>query len=87
MKLGDIVQWESQSSGTRWRKKGEIIAVVPPGGDPCNLPIAARGNYKIMFDGGPRNHESYVVLVGGSEQQYGALYWPRVKHLELVGEA
>lgn len=87
MKVGDIVTWKSQSSGTEKQKTGLVFAVISPGRDPSEAPIISQRRYNIMFGGNPRNHESYLILVGGNERQYGALYWPRVKHLELVAEA
>ncbi len=75
-----------ESCGTR--KEGVIIAVLPPGANPYRtrntLPeFAGRA---LMFDGTPRDHESYLVAVrkGKTAKSTPVLYWPRVKNLKKV---
>lgn len=53
-KVGDTVQWTSQSAGTWKTKRGVIEMVVPAGKRPS-----------LRGAGLPRNHGSYVARVGG----------------------
>lgn len=78
MRVGDRVEWTSQSGSYRTTKRGEIVAVVPaetapercmPDGYHCGSPTGF---------GMRRSHESYLVKVDGKGR---GLYWPRVKHL------
>ena len=43
-------------------------------------------DYRIMFNDGKRDSESYLVRVEPGDKKKPRLYWPRVKDLELVGE-
>ena len=72
-RIGDAVEWESQSGSYRKKKKGVIFDVVPAGGapDPKELRVLGAGF------GMNRDHKSYLVRVGN------IAYWPRVKHLRL----
>jgi pyruvoyl-dependent arginine decarboxylase (PvlArgDC) len=76
LKLGDRVRWVSQSQGYRKAKEGEIVEVVPAGFSPNR--DAFPQLYQGMGVGFPRNHDSYVVLVGKKP------YWPRASLLEKV---
>lgn len=77
MKIGDIVQWTSQSSAYTKTKTGTIVAVVPARSNPHDfIPDGFTCNSSSGF-GMYRNHESYLVQVG----KRNALYWPRIKHL------
>lgn len=67
-KLGDRVAWTSSASGKTSRKEGEVVAVVPAGERP-----PPKG---LRDPGAPRDHESYVVVVGTKR------YWPKVDKLE-----
>lgn len=84
-KVGDKVLWESQSSGSRTTKEGTVYKVIPPGATPyINEPTLLTFPYhKLLFDGMPRNHESYLVVVPGGKTSNAKpkLYWPRVSHL------
>jgi hypothetical protein len=79
MDLHTEVTWESQANGTSKRKVGLVIEVIAPG----ELPT------KHEPDGGPRDHESYVVEVPRSGSK-GALppktYWPKVTGLQSASE-
>jgi len=78
MDVGIQVEWTSQSAGVTKTKRGVIVAVVPPNQDAEScLPAGTKSN-SISY-GVPRDHESYLVQVGGSAR----LYWPRVKGLEI----
>jgi len=88
-KKGDIVTWSSQAGGVMTEKTGKIIGVLQPKESPyisnyrwneCKFNPSA----KRMFDGCPRDHESYIIQV---ETKTGKgkprLYWPRVSGLTL----
>ena len=78
-KLGDMVEWDSGGAPGRYPKCGKIVAVVLPNESPTNAMDAQDIiGYYMMFNGGPRLHISYLVLVGNK------LYWPRVKGLKKV---
>lgn len=80
MKIGDRVEWTSQSASFRTTKRGEIVAVVPAETPPerC-VPDGYRCGSPAGF-GMSRDHESYLVKVDGKGR---GLYWPRVKHLSM----
>jgi hypothetical protein len=73
--LGDKVKWDSQAAGYIKTKKGKIVVVLPAGTRPGDGVLAG-----LRYPGKPRNHESYVVMVG---EKY---YWPRVAYLKKVGK-
>ena len=81
MKIGDRVEWKSQSGSFTTVKRGSIVAIVPIGirPDDC-LPAGFRCNSKAGY-GMYRGHESYLIQVDGKGR---SLYWPRVKHLHLM---
>jgi hypothetical protein len=95
-KVGDNVSWESQAAGSLIRKKGKLVAVVPKGVSPRDTDFGkahnffmywgrtTTENYRIMFDGWPRNHESYLVEVPGGKtaKATSKLYWPRISQLK-----
>lgn len=89
MKVGDRVEWSSQAGGYKKKKTGEIIMVVNPGINARKVLLKDRkfGKLKRMFDGWPRNHESYLVKVipGTTGNASPVVYWPRVKGLKVVG--
>ena len=72
-KVGDLVKWESQSSGHFRRKVGVVMTVVPS----HMLPRAPEGLRLSAGHGTRRRHKSYLVQVGGRS----TLYWPLVKNL------
>lgn len=80
-KLGDVVQWTSQSQGCKKTKRGKIVQIVPAGKSPklegefANLNIFGGG-----FGQCGRPRESYLVAVGI------VAYWPHVKNLVKVAE-
>lgn len=78
MKVGDKVEWESQSSGFKTKKVGTIRVVVPPY-DVADRYIP-KGNTSWRM-GLSRDHESYLVKVEGKGNR---LYWPLVKYLKKV---
>lgn len=80
MKVGDKVEWESQSLGNWTRKVGVIVAVVPAGRDPKWL--APSGTVIHSLHAYSRNEESYLVQVGKRR----LLYWPRVSWLSMAQE-
>lgn len=90
MKVGDRVRWTSQSQGYRREKRGEVVAVVPPGVHPCVAwnrfeagefrisPLFSSASYSL-----PRNHESYLIAVPTKTGRGKArLYWPVVSLLQ-----
>lgn len=80
--LGEKVFWVSQSGGYTKRKEGEIVAIVPPKGNPHDhaLGLGLRCNSSFGY-GLPRDHESYLVKIKNQA------YWPRVKHLHKLTES
>ncbi len=96
-KVGDKVKWESQAAASWTIKRGKIVAIVPKGISPRhtdfgkvnNLDVAfgrtVAPNYRVMFDGWPRNHESYLVEVPGGKTSKAMprLYWPFASKLKL----
>ena len=75
LKLGDIVEWTSQSAGSRCAKRGLIEQVVP-----ANEWHAVRARDRRTM----RDHESYVVRASRGNEDRNRLYWPRVSALRLV---
>jgi len=77
-RIGDVVEWTSQSSGSSLTKRGIVTEVIVPGTRPDRIRFP--GLYRsTALIGMPRNHESYVVLVGSKP------YWPRVSQLKQCG--
>ena len=97
-KIGDRVRWSSQAAGITKIKEGQVVAVIPMGIPPKDTNFGKINefyrlwgrtkspNYKIMFDGWPRNQESYIVEVPGGKTDKATpkLYWPLVSKLEKV---
>jgi hypothetical protein len=83
-KLGDDVEWTSQSLGHEKKKRGVIAAVVPARKSPKGYIVKNYGGCVTRADGGGimRNHESYLVFVtplfGHAQPK---LYWPVVSKL------
>jgi len=74
---GDQVTWSSQANGHSTCKTGRVVAVVPVNVSPNYvLPAGSLMKDKTFRR---RNHESYLVRVGGRQM----LYWPLVKYLKL----
>lgn len=88
-KLGDVVIWSSQASGTSSLKQGTIVAVVLPEISPNRIVrevVKRYGASDAAFGWGTaRNHISYVVLVERGPTRKPKLYWPRASQLNLVG--
>lgn len=76
-KKGDKVKWESQSQGHVKTKTGVIVAIVGKRRSPIDI-CPVQYSSKRIKNLSWRSHRSYLVQVG----RYGALYWPRVKHLK-----
>lgn len=78
-KLGDLVEWKSQSAGSLTTKQGVVVAVLPPGTRP-NLEM-----YRSLAKkaGMGRDHESYIIKVEESHAR-GTYYWPLVRNLKLI---
>jgi hypothetical protein len=68
-KVGDAVEWTSQSAGVTKTKRGEVEQVVA---------AYKRVNFGGYLRRRVRDHESYVVKANGRR------YWPRVAHLKAV---
>lgn len=80
MKVGDKVEWASQSGGFKTKKVG-TIAVVVPFLTPPDKYIPLEYPYSLGMYGLARDHESYLVKVEGKGNR---LYWPLVKYLKKV---
>lgn len=85
-KIGDKVMWTSQSCDIYTDKVGEVYRVIPPG-EILKLTSREFARFRIMFDGGVRPHETYLISVptGINGQGKPKLYWPRVTHLRRWG--
>lgn len=80
IKLGDTVEWTSQSGGHYGKiKRGDVVQIVTAGKIPMLIGDVC-GTLRVLGAGFgmARKHESYLVRVG----KIG--YWPRVKHLRVV---
>ena len=73
-KVGDLVEWTSQSAGVSQRKVGRVVQVVPPGGKP---------EPRIAGVGMSRDHQSYVVMAAVDGRDRNKRYWPRASALVL----
>lgn len=71
-KIGDRVEWTSQSAGCTRTKAGVVECVLDPREEPG--PMSKNRNPGMV-----RDHVSYLVRVKGR-----GLYWPRVKALRPV---
>lgn len=80
-KLGDCVEWESQSAGSLVKKVGVVVAINPPGGVEH-----VKVKWGLVGAGYARNHESYIIAVkvGKTDKAKPKHYWPRVSALRLV---
>jgi hypothetical protein len=80
-KLGDRVEWESQSSGSTTKKVGTVVAINPPN---CIEHLMAKWGLKGA--GYPRDHKSYIIAVkaGKTDKAKPKHYWPRVSALRLA---
>lgn len=76
---GDKVEWISKGGGIGREKKGIIDEVVPVGQPPRET-----FDFKDMFNGGPRDHESYTVLVESGTTAKPKRYWPKAAQLRLA---
>ena len=79
--VGDVVEWESQSSKYVKKKKGVVVEVIEPmvvvfGSDEKWFKKHKNKQYKS----GSRQHTSYIVECDGKS------YWPRVKYLRSASK-
>lgn len=90
--MGEEVSWSSQSGGVTKTKLGKIVAVVPPRHHPRRYIEKVQKDYggsPNYGGGGPRNHESYIVIVPSDDSPFWnrekrKIYWPQVKRLFCV---
>lgn len=84
-RVKEEVRWTSSNT----EKEGQIVAVVPPNGEPQRVARGidpagfgcTRTNFSHFGGGNVRDHESYLV---GTKRPGGTtliLYWPRVNQL------
>lgn len=81
LKVGDTMEWDSQSHGHTTTKRGTIIAVVPPDIEPHRCLPAG---YKPVDGAGfgiHRDHESYLIA---KPIKCKKAYWPRAYALRVV---
>lgn len=88
-RVGSRVRWESQTGGSLVAKEGKVVAIVRAGGrvrEIMDQPDYCADKYNHNYVSGslPRNHESYLVAVVRGTRARPVLYWPHVRHLELV---
>jgi hypothetical protein len=83
--VGDKVKWDSQAGGFHREKRGTVVAVLLAGYRPlydCRFDETKFNPDPLDLRTGPRNHESYVVLVPGkTPKTRPKLYWPVVTRL------
>lgn len=88
LKVGDEVEWSSQAGGFEQKKRGKVVAVVPPGIRPYNLlasmDLRNRNTHAIDPRTMHRDAESYIIEVPGKGKSVAKLYWPLISRLELV---
>lgn len=78
--VGDHVHWRSQAQGTVREKAGQVLAIVPAGENPRFVLRKLKidiSQYRLIFEGMSRDHESYLVVVGPGKN----LHWPRANTL------
>jgi hypothetical protein len=85
-KIGKQVTWTSQAGGYINTKIGKIVAIIRPGYTFLDVEkeLRKKTDFKSAYGGGgPRDHESYAVLVphDGPGNGKPTLYWPQVKLL------
>lgn len=90
-RVGDKVEWKSQSAGRMKLKRGEVRLIVPCGILPANMRLLDDARYlfhcgSLFYTIAPRDHESYIVVVDSEGGGKSTMYWPRVRHLERVAE-
>ncbi len=76
--VGQDVTWSSSSNGSTTAKVGVVVAVIPAGKSPDEA------TWRLHMPGSPRDHDSYVINVGGTEKRRGKNYWPHVWRLKAV---
>lgn len=79
--VGDNVTWKS--CGTI--KKGEVMAIISPGGFPPVIEELPGFTFRSFGGGGPRKEVSYLIAsnLKGSET-VRKLYWPCTKWLVKI---
>lgn len=87
--IGEVITWESQSSGTKTRKTGAIVEIVPAGRRIRNAWAYKSKLYNTRTIGSVlsiRDHESYLVAVktGKTDKAKLSLYWPKVENIDGV---
>lgn len=89
-KVGDHVQWTSQSGGYRKTKQGVVVALAPENTSLKSSPLGyARKHFPehlIMFDGITWQPCGVLVEVrdGKTNRAKPKLYMPRVRQLSIV---
>ena len=83
MKVGDTVEWTSQSAGTTKVKRGAVVSVIPiigvvkPGKHPWRL-LPSEFGWAYTLSPGTRRDVSYIVDVPGVGPHWPRASWPRV---------
>lgn len=77
LRIGDTVEWTSQSAGIAKTKRGTVVSVLPPGKD---------AEEWVKDCGIARDEETYVIAVRThSKYKMRVRYhWPVVARLKLV---
>ena len=80
-KIGDRVEWESQSAGSVKKKVGTVVAINPPNGIEH-----VKVKWGLNGAGYARDHQSYIIAVkvGKTDKAKLKHYWPRVSALRLA---
>lgn len=83
--LGDRVYWESCAAGTKKRKEGVIVGVVPAGKHRRKyLPPSWDHDTRIVKPDICRNRESYFVSVDQAPGIKPVVYHPFTSHLRKL---
>lgn len=89
-KVGDMVNWKSQSGGYSKRKQGKIVMVLVEKDCPANIANHRFPHHKRMFDElslpGRNTKKAYFVEVTGgkTEKAIPKLYMPYPSKLRLT---
>lgn len=89
-KVGEIVEWESQSAGSTTRKRGVVIATAAEAAGESPVSYAKRMfyNHRLMFDGLKWHPGGVLVSVEGGKTAKARpkLYMPKPGNLRVVIE-
>ena len=86
LKVGDKVEWTSQSNGRSKRKIGNVVMVLGSNDSPLRIAENVFPDHRRMFDGPsipPGYGKAYLIEVRDGKTSKPKLYMPYPKHLRL----